>query len=180
MDAREPQDWVDEPLRHALDGVLYRWLALFCIPVAAAVVHKLAGSSTVDGLLHLCVPLALAGYIGVHLVGRLFWHDRLPADGWDRAAASDRSTVAITRTTGWVAMIGAGLAMVAPLGSLGEPRQFLMEVLLWFPLLFPLYSLAVWVTIDCARHRLGRGVDEARHRFQEYWSRVGSSHRPPA
>ena len=55
-----------------------------------------------------------------------------------------------------------------------------MEVLLWFPLYFPLYCLAVWVTIDCAQHRLGRGVDEAQHRFQEYWHRVGSTRRPSA
>lgn len=179
MDARDPQQWVDEPLRRALDGVLYRWLALFCVPVAAAVLHKLSGDPSVDHLVHVCVPLALAGYIGIHLVGRCFWRCRLPADGWERAVQADRPTVVITRTIGWATLIGAGLAIAAPLGTLAEPRKFLMEVLLWFPLLFPLYALAVWVTIDCARHRLGRGVDRSQHRFQEYWQEVKRAGHPP-
>jgi carbon starvation protein CstA len=179
MDARDPQQWVNEPLRRALDGVLYRWLALFCVPVAAAAIHKMAASGTVDGVIHLCIPIFLAGYVGVHLVGRIFWRKE-PDDGWTRAGQADRATVALTRTIGWVTVVGAGLAIVAPLGTLLEPRQFLMEVLLWFPLLFPLYALAVWVTIDCAQHRLGKGADQSEQRFHEYWRRVSSSGRPPA
>jgi hypothetical protein len=179
MDARDPQRWVDEPVRRALDGVLYRWLALFCAPVACAVVHRVSSEATLDHAIHLCLPLFLAAYIAVHLVGRLFWRCTLPQEGWIRAAQADRATVALTRTVGWVTLIGAGLAIIAPLGTIAEPRQFLMEVLLWFPLLFPLYSLAVWVTVDCARHRLGRGVDEAQHRFQEYWQQVGRAGHSP-
>lgn len=179
MDARDPQQWVNEPLRRALDGVLYRWLALFCVPVAAAAIHRLASDPTVDRAIHVGVPLFLAAYIGVHLVGRIFWH-REPADGWVRAGQADRATVALTRTIGWATLFGAGLAIIAPLGTLQEPRQFLMEVLLWFPLYFPLYCLAVWVTVDCARHRLGKGVDASQHRIVEYWHQVGRSGRPPS
>jgi hypothetical protein len=180
MDGRDPHEWVNEPLRQALDGVLYRWLALFCAPVAIAAVHKLAGDPSLDCALHVCLPAFVAGYVGVHLVGRLFWHGRGPLDGWSRAREADRGTVALTRTIGWVALVGAGLAIVAPLGTLEDPHQFLMEVLLWFPLYFPLYCLAVWVTIDCARHRLGKGVDASQHRVLEYWHEVGRTGRPPA
>ena len=108
MDARDPQQWVDEPLRRALDGVLYRWLALFCAPVAAAVIHKAVGSDQINDAVHLCLPVFLTGYIVVHLVGRLFWHGSQPADGWIRASQTDRGTVALTRTIGWVALVGAG------------------------------------------------------------------------
>jgi len=180
MNGREPRDWVNEPVRQALDGVLYRWLALFCAPVAIAAVHKMAGDPSLDCALHVCLPAFLAGYVGIHLLGRLFWHGRGPADGWSRAVEADRGTVALTRTIGWVALFGAGMAIIAPLGTFEDPHRFLMEVLLWFPLYFPLYCLAVWVTIDCARHRLGKGVDAAQHRVFEYWHEVGRSGKPPA
>ena len=179
MAARDPESWVSEPLRRALDGVLYRWLALFCTPVAAAALHKAFGAGPIDQAVHAGIPLFLIGYIGVHLAGRRR-RNRGSPDGWLQARQVDHGTVAVARTIGLVTVIGAGLSLVAPLGTLREPRQFLMEVLLWFPLLFPLYAAAVWVTIDCARHRLGRGVEDAQHRIQQYWRQVGDSGRPPA
>jgi hypothetical protein len=177
MDARDPQQWVDEPVRHALDAVLYRWLALFCAPVAVAVVHKLASDHpTIDSAVHLGLPLFLVAYISVHLVGR-FWRRRGAPDGWACAEHADHGTVAVTRTIGWVAVIGSAMACVAPLGSMGDPRTFLEEVLLWSMVLVPLYCLAVWVTIDCARHRLGRAVDASRKRVFDYWHDVAGAGR---
>jgi hypothetical protein len=38
--------------------------------------------------------------------------------------------------------------------------------------MLPLYSLAVWVTLDCAEHRLGRGVEESRRRVDLYWRHI--------
>lgn len=179
MTARDPEHWIREPVRRALDGVLYRWLALFCTPVVAAALHKVAGSGPVDQAVHAGIPLFLIGYLAVHLAGRVRRNRGSPG-GWLTASEVDRGTVALVRTVGLVTIIGAGLAIVAPLGTLAEPRQFLMEILMWFPLLFPAYAAAVWVTIDCAEHRLGRGVDEERRRIQQYWRQVGDSGRPPA
>jgi len=178
MNARDPEEWVNEPMRRALDGVLYRWLALFCAPVAVAVVHRLNDVGWIDEALHLGLPAFLVGYIVVHLVGRLFWRGRDSSDGWMRAEETDRVSVAVTRTIGWVAVIGTGLAMIATLGTLHEPKELLMEVLVWFMLYFPLYAVAVWVTIDCAHHRLARGVNESRRRIQAYWHELGASGRP--
>ena len=169
MEPQDPRTWAAEPLRRALDAILYRWLALFGLPVAAAMAHAVGASREwVDTLVHVGLGAFLVGFIGVHLVGRL-WRRHGAPDGWQQARAADRGTVAVARTIGWVVLLGAALALVAPLGSVSDPRQFGMEVLLWFPILFPMYCLAVWCTIDCARDRLGRAADESRQRFRDYW-----------
>lgn len=168
----DPQAWASEPLRRALDAVLYRWIALFGLPVVAALAHALnGGAEPLNSLVHVGLPAILIGFIGVHLVG-LLWRDRGAPDGWRQAASADHATVVVTRSVGWVALMGAALAMIAPLGTLSDPRAFALEVLLWFPLLFPLYCLAVWITLECARHRLGRAAEESKRRFQEYWRDV--------
>lgn len=172
MDERwtgDPRAWAVEPLRRALDAILYRWIALFGLPVVAAVAHVVGASREwVDTLVHIGLGAFLLGYIGVHLVGKL-WRRHGAPDGWQQAQQADRGTVAVARTVGWVVLFGAALALVSPLGSMADPKQFGMEVLLWFPLLFPLYCLAVWCTIDCARDRLGRAAEESRRRFRDYW-----------
>jgi hypothetical protein len=172
MERQDPRTWATEPIRRALDAILYRWLALLGLPVAAAVAHALGASREwVDTLVHVGLGAFLVGFIGVHLLGRL-WRRHGAPDGWDQAEAADRGTVTVARSVGWVVLLGAALALAAPLGSLSDPRQFGMEVLLWFPILFPLYCLAVWCTIDCARDRLGRAAEESRQRFLEHWRDV--------
>lgn len=171
LERRDPVSWVNEPVREALDGVLYRWIALFGASVLSAVAHKLANEGPVDRLVHVGLPLFLASYIALHLVGRL-WRRRGDPEGWARAREADRATALVARSVGWVALFGCALAVIATLGTLGEPRQMLTEILLWTPLMLPLYSLAVWVTLDCAEHRLGRGVEESRRRVDLYWRHV--------
>jgi hypothetical protein len=172
MQRLEPRAWAEEPLRRALDAILYRWLALFGLPVLAAVVHAIAaGRAWLDTLVHVGIGACLVGFIGVHLVGRI-WRRHGAPDGWDEARGADRGTVAVAHGIGWVVLVGAALALVAPLGTLADPERFGMEVLLWFPLLFPLYCLAVWCTIDCAHDRLGRAADESRQRLHAYWREV--------
>ena len=171
LESRDPAAWVNEPVRRALDGVLYRWLALFAASVMAAVAHKIANDGPIDRLVHIGLPLFLVGYVMVHLAGRL-WRRRGDPGGWRQARDVDRGTLLLARSVGWVALFGGALAVIATLGTLGEPRQMLMEILLWTPLMLPLYSLAVWVTLDCAEHRLGRGVEESRRRVDLYWRHV--------
>jgi len=174
MEWRDPRSWADEPILRALDAILYRWILLFGLPVLAAVLHAVIdGRGWLDTAVHAGVAGSLLAFIGVHLIGRLQRRHGSP-DGWATAGDADRSTVAVARGIGWVVVIGAALALVAPLGSLAEPKAFGMEVLLWFPLLFPLYSLAVWCTIDCARDRLGRAADESRQRLHTYWQDVAN------
>lgn len=169
MNEQDPRDWATEPLRRALDGILYRWVALFGLPVVAAAIHATGGGKGwIDPFIHVGLGAFLVGFIGVHLLGRL-WRRRGTPDGWQQAEEVDHGTVTVARLIGWTVMIGASLALIAPLGTLADPKQFGMEVLLWFPLLFPLYCLAVWVTLDCARDRLGRAVEESRRRFHQYW-----------
>lgn len=169
MEATDPRTWATEPLRRALDGILYRWVALFGLPIVAAVLHAVGASRDwVDTLVHVGLGAFLLGFIGVHVVGRI-WRRHGAPDGWAQATEADRGTVAVARVVGWTVVIGAALALIAPLGSLSDARAFGMEILLWFPLLFPLYCLAVWCTIDCARDRLGRAADESRQRFHDYW-----------
>jgi hypothetical protein len=168
---RDPAAWMNEPVRRALDGVLYRWLALFAVSVTAAVGHKLANGGPADRLVHVGLPMFLVAYIAVHLVGRV-WRRRGDPGGWRQARDADRWTELLARSVGWVALFGGALAVIATLGTLGEPRQMLMEILLWTPLMLPLYSLAVWVTLDCAEHRLGRGVEESRRRVDLYWRHI--------
>jgi hypothetical protein len=172
MDGRDPREWATEPLRSALDGILYRWITLFALAVVAAVVHALArGTEPLNTVVHVGQGAFLVGFIGVHLLGRL-WRGRGAADGWQQAREADHATVTVARTVGWAVLVGAALALIAPLGSLADPKGFGMEVLLWCPVLFPLYCLAVWVTLDCAKHRLGRAVNESQRRFHEYWQGI--------
>jgi hypothetical protein len=172
MQPLEPRAWAEEPLRRALDAILYRWLALFGLPVTAAVVHAIgAERAWLDGLVHVGTGAFLAGFISVHLLGRI-WRRHGAADGWAEARSADRGTVAVAHGIGWVVLVGAALALIAPLGTLADPKRFGMEVLLWFPILFPLYCLAVWCTIDCARDRLGRAAEESRQRLHDYWRDV--------
>jgi hypothetical protein len=169
MEWQDPGTWATEPMRRALDGILYRWVALFGLPVLAAILHAIGASHEwLDTLVHVGLAAFLVGFIVVHLVGRI-WRRHGAPDGWTQAAEADRGTVAVARVVGWTVVIGAGLAIIAPLGSLGDAKQFGMEILLWFPLLFPLYCLAAWCTIDCARDRLGRAASESRQRLQDYW-----------
>jgi hypothetical protein len=166
---QDPSYWATEPLRCALDAIVYRWVALFGLPVVAAVIHATGGGKGwLDPFIHAGQGAFLVGFIGVHLLGRL-WRRHGSPGGWQQAVEVDRGTVTVARLIGWTVMIGTGLALIAPLGTLADPKQFGMEVLLWFPLLFPLYCLAVWVTIDCARDRLGRAVEESQRRFHQYW-----------
>lgn len=172
MTEGDPRDWVNEPLRRAVDGILYRWIGLFGLTVVGAVAHALgAANPRVDTAVHFGLPLVLVAFIAVHLVGRP-WRRRGAADGWERAAEADGGTVVFTRAVGLAVVIGCPLALVAPLASVGDGASFITEVLLWFPLLWPLYALAVWVTLDCARHRLGRAVDESHRRMLAYWHGV--------
>jgi hypothetical protein len=172
LKAPDPRAWADQPIRCAIDGILYRWIALFALPVVAALLHRLAGGAEpLDSIVHVGLLAFLVAFIGVHLFGRL-WRQHGAPDGWQQADAVDHQTVVVTRSVGWVVVIGAALAFIAPLGTFAQPKEFGMEVLLWFPILFPLYMLAVWVTLDCARDRLGRGVDESQSRLHRYWRRV--------
>jgi hypothetical protein len=165
----DPRSWAAEPLRRALDAILYRWIALFGLAVVAAVAHVVGASREwVDTAVHMGLGAFLLGFIGLHLVGRV-WRRHGSADGWRQARDADRGTVAVARTVGWVVLVGAAMALVSPLGTLADPKQFGMEILLWFPILFPLYCLAAWCTIDCARDRLGRAAEESRQRFRDYW-----------
>jgi hypothetical protein len=176
----DPQRWALEPVRRALDGVLYRWVALFGTAVAAALVHALnGGAQPIDRMVHIGLPAFLAVFVLVHLVG-LIWRRHGATDGWEQASSADHATVLVARSVGWVILVGAALAVVAPLGTLSHFKAFWMEVLLWFPLYFPLYCAAVWLTIGCARDRLGRGVEESQRRLHQYWRDLSRSAKPGA
>lgn len=161
---------ITEPLRRTLDRLLLKWLAIYVLAASAVIGPALCSiDKGAEDLVHAVLPVFLLGFIGFHLLHR---RPHVREDGWRRAFEADAGDARVAIGVALAATLGVLAALVAIFCPHGQPMALGVALGIWLPIMGPLYSVAIWLAVDCSVRQLGESADAADRELRLYWRRV--------
>ncbi len=170
-----PVEYVAEPMRLALDGIVAKGTLVFAGAAIAVAVTIMPVDRGVRILTYHVLPGLLAHYVLSRFIpapGRR--HVAPDSAAWDRARELDPSDTRFARVIQLIVPAGtllAGAALLCP--HLADPDDQARVLGVFLPLFVLLWVGVTFAWIDECRGRLAAAAADSDRRFRAYWAGIG-------